>query len=115
MKTILSLFACLALLLSGCKSPETTAYKTIATTAQLVDKSMLAWGDYVRAGKATADDEKRVKAAFEIYKRAETAAQRTVYTIKTAPNGQQDWVTAVSVLTANSSELFSIVHQLTTK
>src|SRR5512146_2370633 len=72
MKTIAQLTAFLLLIaltgcLTACANLETNAYKVLASTATVVDNSMNAWGDWVRAGYATPDDEVRVQQAYEKY------------------------------------------------
>lgn len=51
MKTYLLLSTLISLLIlqSGCKSPDTVAYKSLATTEAVVTATMKGWGDYVRA------------------------------------------------------------------
>lgn len=48
-------------------SNKQVAYKTLATVGYSVDSAMLAWGDYVKAGKATWQDEQVVSLAFDKY------------------------------------------------
>ncbi len=54
----------------GCGSPVATAYKATAITVTTVDGAMNGWGDYVRAGKATANDQARVRAVYDKYRAA---------------------------------------------
>ncbi|MHB9009595.1 MAG: hypothetical protein ACYDC1_22000, partial [Limisphaerales bacterium] len=67
-----------ALIFSGCASFEQTAYRSLGTTTTLVDGAMNGWGDWVRAGQATAGDEAQVRAAYEHYQLAMAAARSTV-------------------------------------
>ena len=63
----LLVLALAAMLFPACASLETNAYRSIGATTTLVDSSMQAWGDYVRAGQATVADELRVRAAYGNY------------------------------------------------
>ena len=58
--------------------PEILAYRSIGTVAHTVDASMNGWGDWVRAGKATAGDQAKVKTAYEGYQAAMVATESAV-------------------------------------
>jgi hypothetical protein len=63
----------LALLLAlgcGCASLETTAYRTVGAVSVTVDGAMNGWGAWVRAGKATPEDEAVVRKVYERYQGA---------------------------------------------
>ncbi len=98
-----------ATLLTGCASLDTNAYKTIGTTANLVDGAMRGWGDYVRAGRATPDDESRVRAAYEKYQAAMRAARAAVNTYHTAPDNEVPLQTALSALSSASGEIVNLI------
>lgn len=70
-----ALAAIAALLIAGCASVETTSYKVIGVTTVSVDAAMNGWGDYVRAGKATFDNESAVRSAYGQYQAAMRTAQ----------------------------------------
>jgi hypothetical protein len=72
----------------GCASLETTAYRTIGGVSVTVDVAMTAWGDYVRAGKATPADEAKVKAAYEGYQRAMRAVHGAVRVYRVSRDGR---------------------------
>ena len=69
MKTKLLLPLILSLIfVSGCKStPEAKLYKTTGTVIITVDAAMNAWGDYVRAGLATPEQQMMVKQKYDTY------------------------------------------------
>ena len=62
--------ACLivaVLLLAGCGTVETRAYKSAAAIATTVDVSRKAWNDYVAAGRATSNQVYQVHKAYTDY------------------------------------------------
>lgn len=69
MKNLPSLIAlAVALLVApGCKSPEQAAYRATGSIIIAVDSAMQGWGDYVRAGLATPEEEAKVRLAYERY------------------------------------------------
>lgn len=68
---IVLLAAFLAVSLTGCNStPQQVSYRTAGTTVVSVDHAMTAWGDYVAAKHPPADQEAKVKAAYERYQSA---------------------------------------------
>lgn len=74
MKTIRSFFSIIyivALMLSfGCTSVERTAYITTGSVIATVDAAMNGWGDAVRAGKTTPEQENRVRKLYAEYQDA---------------------------------------------
>lgn len=73
-KIIRSLVLCLALAvpvatvpLTGCKSPNKTAYRTVGTVQISADAAMTAWGAYVKQFRPGVAAETKVKAAYEKY------------------------------------------------
>ena len=86
--TLPILLLCAAITLSppGCaSSPKTAAYQSVGTTITLVDASMRAWGDYVRAGYATPADETRVRTAYTQYSHAIAVARVAVASSTESP------------------------------
>jgi len=67
---------------TGCKSPERTAYRVVGTTVTTVDTAMNVWGDQVRAGKATAEQQINVKRAYEQYQSGMRITRIAVNTYK---------------------------------
>lgn len=52
---------------TGCTTPQTTAYQTVATTKVTVETAMHLWGAWVAAGKTTVAQELQVRAAYQKY------------------------------------------------
>ena len=65
--------------LVGCANLEKTSYQVVGTTAALVDGAMNGWGDWVRANKATPQDEVVVKAAYIQYQQAMGMAKTAIF------------------------------------
>ena len=66
----------------GCKSTEQVAYHSIGTISFTVDKAMLAWGDYVRSGKAKPEEEIVIRDAYEKYQASMKVAKVTILSMK---------------------------------
>lgn len=52
-----------------------TEYRILGTTVHTVDLGMTAWGDYVRSGKATPEQEATVRTGYETYQNAAKASK----------------------------------------
>jgi hypothetical protein len=107
----------LVLFATGCKTPEVTAYRTLGTTAAAVDRAMLAWGDYVRAGLATADDEVKARRLYSSYQSAMAVAKQAVMSLKSTqsdPNSPA-WIRALDAVDAASAELISFINSFRAK
>lgn len=63
MNKLFSIVLLLSLICAGCSTVE----KSIATTAITVDSAMKGWATHVAMGKATPQDELRVKSAYINY------------------------------------------------
>ncbi len=105
------LFASLATF-TGCGTPESIAYKTTAITATGVDGAMNGWGDYVRAGKATAADEARVRAALDKYLAAQAVERDVVKSAKTNPDPNAVNLASKAISDASAS-LIELIATLT--
>ena len=108
MKTILSVL--LLALAVGCATFETTAYRIIGSTAIAVDGAMTAWGDYVRSGQATPEQEARARAAYERYQTAMRSARIAVTAWKQA--GGTEPRTALESLGQAADAVIAIVREL---
>ena len=86
MKTLNLLCLAALVLWAGCASFETNAYRTLGTTATLVDAAMQAWGGWVREGQATPTDEKRVREAYQSYQSAMRSARVVMESHMMEPN-----------------------------
>ncbi|MHB1309327.1 MAG: hypothetical protein ACYC23_19795 [Limisphaerales bacterium] len=101
-----------ALIFSGCASFEQTAYRSLGTTTTLVDGAMNGWGDWVRAGQATAGDEAQVRAAYEHYQLAMAAARSTVLATTADSATESDLERALAAVDAASAALVQLISQL---
>lgn len=96
----------------GCANPERTAYQTTGVVVLSVDVAMNGWGDYVRAGKATPEDEAKVKAAYEKYQaivRTQSAAVRSAIN---SPEGESVFNTALNAIDAARIDLVNLITSL---
>jgi hypothetical protein len=107
---ITSLILAVTILVAGCKSPEQGAYRTIGTVAQTVDVSMKTYGDAYRAGLVTADEQAKVKAAYEHYQQTMRIARAAVVTAKAAPAEQAAFYTAMQTVEAASADLITLIN-----
>lgn len=94
----------------ACVSLETNAYKVIGATAVTVDAAMNGWGDFVRAGKASNDDQAVVRSSYEKYQKAMSASRTAVATYrvnkdKTALN------LALDILDATKNDLIDAIQK----
>lgn len=70
---ITPLLLCIGLMLSagaGCTTPQDAAGKSLATAAITVDAAMQGWGEWVRTGQASVEDEIVVEDAYHKYQAA---------------------------------------------
>lgn len=58
---------CVPLMITGCKSGNQTAYRTVQSVDITADVAMRAWGVYVRERHPGVEAEQRVEAAFNAY------------------------------------------------
>lgn len=101
-------------LLLGCASPEQGAYRSIGTIATLVDGSMNGWGDYVRAGLASTQDEVLVKGMYEDYQEAMSIAKGAVNAYISDPDGKKDNLDrALTVVESVAGKLTGMIARLT--
>lgn len=81
MKQLLSFcLAAVMFLAVACQttSLEQTAYRTLGTTEATVNSAMMAWGDWVRAGYATDQDQARVRQALDVYMQVMARLQKVI-------------------------------------
>jgi hypothetical protein len=105
MKTALLLILSLSIFLVGCATLEQGAYKVVGTTAIVVDTAMNAWGDYVRAGKATDVQQQQVRSLYENYQVSMRIAKTTILTLKNAPADQATWLRVTTALDVSANNL----------
>ncbi len=107
MKNLL-LFSILILsLLAGCATPG----KLIASSSTTVDHAMRAWAVWVVDGKATPEQELRVRALKAKYDAAEDAAVQA--NIAFASGDKTRWAAAKAFLIEQQQALLSLVSTLT--
>lgn len=99
----------------GCANPERTAYVSTGVVTITVDGAMNGWGDYVRAGKATPEDEAKVKAAYQKYQASIRALKAAVLSSVNAPNEQEILMTALNAIDAAKNELINLITSLKKK
>lgn len=76
MKSFLACYlTILMLILSACKTPMQTTFVTTGVVVTTVDTALQAWGDYVRAGKATVAQSAKVEELCGHYVRAMQVAK----------------------------------------
>lgn len=104
-------------LFTGCASWEKNSYRSIATTATLVDATMNAWGDYVRAGMAKPEDEVVVKKAYQRYQQAMAAAKVAVAVGRAAKDSQAESAAgkAIDGVASAASEIVALIRVFTAK
>lgn len=104
------------LLLAGCATWERNSYRTIATTATMVDATMNAWGDYVRAGMAKSEDEEVVRKAYKRYQQAMASAKVAVEVARAAESSPAKDAAgkALDGVSAASAEIVALIRQFTT-
>jgi len=115
MKKLISIIA-LALLV-GCATtnPQTAAFKSIGTIVTTVDVSMLSWGDYVRAGLASNEQENQVRRMYSKYQSSMLVTKTMVLTYVDSPEGQKSLQTTLQAVGNASSELISLINSFLTK
>jgi hypothetical protein len=96
-------------LLTGCANWKQAAYKGTGTVVITADAAMKAWASYVAAGQAKAEQEVKVKAAYEKYQRAALtliAAGKSA----TANGNRAPFDIAVAASSAAQSDLVALVQ-----
>lgn len=118
-KTVPALLAVLALgfIMTACRSPEVTAYKTMGTLEATVDHAMTGWADWVAYSAkigtpVPASQEASVKQAYTAYRTAANAAYdaRAAY-VKNVAGGSSALEAAVAAAGTASAAVVTIVNQ----
>lgn len=76
----------LLVLLVGCANLEQNAFRSIGATATIVDGAMMGWGDYVRSGKASVEEEAIVKQAYTTYQASMRTTKAAVESYRITPD-----------------------------
>lgn len=101
------------LALTGCGTPVNKVNQTVSATTTTVDAAMQGWGGWVRAGKATKEDERKVREAYVKYQAAMGAAESLTIAALNAPEGQPALNTAIAATAAASADLIALIAELT--
>jgi hypothetical protein len=101
------------LALTGCGTPVNKVNQAVSATTTTVDAAMNSWGGWVRAGKATKEDERKVREAYVKYQAAMGAAETLTIAALNAPEGQPALTKAISATSAASAELIALIAELT--
>lgn len=112
MRSLVSGFLCFIMVafLTGCTTFQGSAGKTLASTAQVVDSAMQGWATWVVLGKATTEQENKVRAAYTKYQYTMGAA-RNAYILLGQTGDKLPWEQASLVLTQCKQELLDMVAQ----
>lgn len=106
----IALTACLFFLNAGCATPELAAYRTLGTTTVLVNAAMNGWGDYVRAGLATPDDQIRVRGAYEKYQASMRVAKSVALAMKdSGAINDPVWMQVVNAVTKSANDVINLI------
>jgi hypothetical protein len=108
-------FLCILILaaafeLTGCRSPEQAAYRATGSVALAVDAAMRGWGDYVRAGLATPQQEATVKGAYERYQATMRLARRLVESYGAGETDRLTLDTTFSAVDNAKNELVDLIQ-----
>lgn len=98
-------------LFTACGSPKLAAFRSVSAVAHTVDASMNAWGDWVRAGKATPDSEARVEAAYVKYQAAMAVVKSGVVAAEGQPADSPAYLAVPAALSAAASDLIALIDQ----
>lgn len=107
-KLNIAIVALASLVLLGCASFQTNAGKSLVTITKTVDAAMQGWAIWVSLGKATPDQQAKVKAAYEKYQVAELAAEH-VYVALSTNADKTPWQQAYAVLVATQGDLLALL------
>jgi len=118
MKNLVSIIA-LALLIgcatAGKQSAQDVAYKTIGTIATTVDTSMLAWGDFVRAGMSKPSQEVLVKSTYQKYQSVMLSTKVMVLTYVDSPTNKTLLATSLQAVGNASGEVVNTINTFLSK
>lgn len=110
------LTACLFLISTtpGCNTPQRTAYVAVGVTQSLAVGAMNGWGDWVRAGRATAGDQAAVRQAWERYQGAVRVAKSVEISLQgSLVSNDPVWLQVTAAVSDSSGELIALIKSLT--
>lgn len=110
MKTYLTQFTSVLILsfLVAC-AYEKTAFRTVGTLTTTVDAAMKAYGDEVKAGHVTADNQNAVKALYDKYYAALQVAQSITLSYKAGTATQSAAKSALDAAVAAANPVLDLV------
>ena len=94
----------------ACASLETNSYKIIGATAVTVDAAMNGWGDFVRSGKASSEDQNVVRSAYEKYQKAMTTSKVAITTYQVSKD-KTSLNLALDILDATKNDLIDAIQK----
>jgi len=109
-RLITALLCSLLLLAAGCASFERTSGKALASSALTVDAAMKAWAQYVVLQHPPADQEAKVRAAYEQYQRSMRLAQ-DAWLAAVNSGDKTWWESAFLSLTQNEATLLALIRE----
>lgn len=98
-----------AMFLIACASLERNAYRTIGSLAVTVDAAMSAWGQYVRDGKSTVQQQAEVKQRYEEYQASMRILQGAVSAYRLKPDDTA-LNKALNVASATATDLTVFIY-----
>lgn len=98
---------------TGCGTPAAKTTQAAGSVAITVDAAMSAWGEWVRAGKATVPQRIKVRDAYAKYQGAMAVAETIAKTAIGAPQNEASYETALRAVSAASSDLVALVSTFT--
>lgn len=107
-------------LLPGCVGPNRTAYRSVAISRVSVHAALELWDGYVESGRATIEQEEKVKAAYELWQssmknvcNAGAIYSAAVTTNATGATGAQAALeTAIATAAQRQADLLSLITQI---
>lgn len=112
----IALAACICFMstTTGCNTTQRTAYVAVGVTQSLAVGAMNGWGDWVRAGRATAGDQAAVRQAWERYQGAVRVAHSVELSLQgSLVTNDPVWLQVTAAVGASSDELIALIKSLT--
>lgn len=113
MRNAIAYLAIMAALLTGCTSLQSTAGKTLASTALTVDAAMQGWAAWVDKGQAAPDQQQNVRDVYAKYQASMDIA-KTAYQTAVATGDQSGWLQAQRILQMNQAALLNLIQTFQT-
>lgn len=111
-QTRLWMAALTAVILIGCATFETNAYRTIGVTGHTVDILMTTWADASVTTNSTPDLDARITAANSYYRQSMALAKVAIDGYRAGTNTQAAVNAALSAMTKNKENLRELILML---